>query len=457
MPGAGAGGAADRGAGMPAVDPRATTRTLTNQPQGGTIRRTVLPSGLRILTEAVPAMRSVSFGVWVRVGSRDETARLSGVSHFLEHLLFKGTRRRSALEISATIEAVGGETNAFTAKEYTCYYARMLDRHLPLAIDVVCDLVTGSVLAPPEVETERRVILAEIAMQDDEPGELVHDLFAQLLYQDHPLGRRVSGSLDSITGLSRRQIQGFYRRRYTASSVVVAAAGNLDHASAVRLVREAVAGTPLGEGAAEPASPPGPAGPPPRVRPAGALVDPKDTEQAHLLVGCLTIGRPDDRRFALDVLNNVLGGGMSSRLFQQVREERGLAYSTFSYASRFADTGLFGVYAGCAPRKVEEVLAVVRTVLRRVARDGITVEELARGKGMLAGSVVLGLEDTGSRMGRLGKGELLYERPLSDDELLARIERVSLGEVNQLAEELLASPMSVAAVGPVEAGDLPAG
>jgi predicted Zn-dependent peptidase len=402
-------------------------------------------------------MRSVSFGVWVRVGSRDETARLSGVSHFLEHLLFKGTRRRSALDISAAIEAVGGETNAFTAKEYTCFYARVLDSHLPLAIDVVCDLVTGSVLAPPDVETERRVILAEIAMQDDEPGELVHDLFAQLVYHGHPLGRRVSGSMDSIAAMTRRQIQGFYRRHYTAPSVVVAAAGSLDHATAVRLVREAVAGTPLGERTADPAPPRGPGGPPPRVRPPGSLVDPKDTEQAHLLVGCPTIGRPDERRFALDVLNNVLGGGMSSRLFQQVREERGLAYSTFSYAARFADTGLFGVYAGCAPGRVEEVLDVVRTVLSRAARHGITAAELARGKGMLAGSVVLGLEDNGSRMGRLGKGELLYERPLSDDELLARIDRVSLAEVNQLAEELLASPMSVAAVGPLDASDLPAG
>jgi predicted Zn-dependent peptidase len=436
---------------------RAKTRTLADLPRGGTIRRTVLPSGLRVLTEQVPAMRSVSFGVWVRVGSRDEVASLSGVSHFLEHLLFKGTQRRSALDISAAIEEVGGETNAFTAKEYTCFYARVLDLHLPLAIDVVCDLVTGSVLAAREVETERRVILEEIAMQDDEPGELVHDLFAQLIYGAHALGRRVSGTTESITALTRRQIHGFYQRRYVAPAMVVAAAGNLDHTRAVRLVREAVAGTPLADSADGPA----PAGPvdaaPPRRRAAGALVDPRDTEQAHLLVGCPTIGREDPRRFALDVLNNVLGGGMSSRLFQQVREERGLAYSTFSYATRFAGTGVFGVYVGCAPGKVQEVLELVRAELARVARDGITDTELVRGKGMLAGSVVLGLEDTGSRMGRLGKGELLYERPLADDELLARIGRVSLAEVNDLAAELLASPMSVAAVGPLHAADLPVG
>jgi predicted Zn-dependent peptidase len=436
---------------------RAKTRTLAHRPERGPIRRTVLPSGLRILTEQVPAMRSVAFGVWVRVGSRDEAARLSGVSHFLEHLLFKGTRRRSALDISAAIEEVGGETNAFTAKEYTCFYARVLDTHLPLAVDVVCDLVTGSVLAAPEVETERRVILAEIAMQDDEPGELVHDRFAWLLYGGHPLGRRISGSADSIGALTRRQIQGFYQRRYTAPSIVVAAAGSLDHGSAVRLVREAVAGTPLGEGSADPAPVRGGEAAPPRPRAPGTLVDSKDTEQAHLLVGCPAIGRDDERRFALDVLNNVLGGGMSSRLFQQIREERGLAYATYSYAARFAGTGLFAVYAGCAPGKVAEVLDLVRAELARAARHGITEAELVRGKGMLAGSMVLGLEDTGSRMGRLAKGELLYQRPRSDDELLARIDRVSRAEVNDLAAELLASSMSVAAVGPLHAGDLPAG
>ncbi|MPZ25192.1 MAG: insulinase family protein [Micromonosporaceae bacterium] len=444
-------------AAAPAGAPARKPGNRTARPPGSTIRRTVLPSGLRVLTEAVPAMRSATFGIWVQVGSRDETPRLSGASHFLEHLLFKGTRRRSALDISAAIEAVGGETNAFTAKEYTCYYARVLDQHLPLAIDVMCDLVTDSVLAAPDVETERRVILEEIAMQDDEPGELVHDLFAQLVYGGHPLGRRVAGTTESIAAMSRRQIQGFYRRRYTAPSMVVAAAGNLDHTGTVRLVRSAMTGTPLGDGTADPAPVRGPDGGTPRVRAPGALVDQKDTEQAHLLVGCPAIGRTDPRRFALDVLNNVLGGGMSSRLFQQVREERGLAYSTYSYTARFAGTGLFAVYVGCAPGKVEEVLDLVRAELDRAARHGITEPELARGKGMLAGSVVLGLEDTGSRMGRLGKGELLYDRPLTDDELLARIDRVSLAEVNELAAELLASPMSLAAVGPLHPNDLPAG
>jgi predicted Zn-dependent peptidase len=426
-----------------------TTETLSDDPLGGTICRTVLPSGLRVLTEAVPAMRSVSFGVWVAIGSRDEPAPLAGASHFLEHLLFKGTRRRTALEISAAIEAVGGETNAFTAKEYTCYFARVLDRHLPLAVDVVIDLVTSSVLEQSDVETERGVILEEIAMHEDEPGEEVHDLFAQVVYDGHPLGRRISGSTETIGSMTREQIHDFYQSHYTAPSIVVTAAGNLEHDRVVRLVTEAVAGTRLAGAAADPAAI-RTGGPPPAAKMRTVTV-PKDTEQAHLMLGGPTFGREDDRRFALEVLNNVLGGGMSSRLFQQIREQRGLAYSIYSYASLFAETGLMAVYAGCAPGKVEEVLELARAELANVARNGITEPELERGKGMLAGSVVLALEDTGSRMSRLGKGELLYERPLTVDELLARVDKVSLAEVNQVAEQVLATPMSLAAIGPLPA------
>jgi predicted Zn-dependent peptidase len=426
----------------------ATTRTLVDDPLGGTVRRTVLPSGLRILTEAVPTVRSVSFGVWVAVGSRDEAPRLGGVSHFLEHLLFKGTRRRSALQISADIEAVGGETNAFTAKEYTCFYARVLDDYLPLAIDVVCDLLTDSRLAPADVETERGVILEEIAMHEDEPGEEVHDLFAQAVYGQHPLGRRISGATETIAAMSRRQIFGYYRRRYTAPSIVVTAAGRLEHAEVVRLVRQALAGTPLGDSTGEPAPPrANRTRIPVRTR---SLVTRKETEQEHLVLGCPTFGRSDERRFALGVLNNVLGGGMSSRLFQAVREERGLAYATYSYTSLFAESGVFAVYAGCAPGKAEEVVDLVRAELERAARVGITDVELDRGKGMLAGSLALGLEDTGARMSRLGKGELLHDQVLSVDELRERVERVTRQQVNDLAAELLSGPSALAAVGPVD-------
>ncbi|HEV7899267.1 MAG TPA: pitrilysin family protein [Planosporangium sp.] len=419
---------------------------------GGTVRRTVLPSGLRILTEAIPAMRSVSFGIWVSIGSRDETPELSGASHFLEHLLFKGTRRRSALDISAEIEAVGGETNAFTAKEYTCYYARVLDADLPLAIDVMCDLVADSVLAEADIETERGVILEEIAMVDDEPGDEVHDLFADAVYGDRPLGRRISGTPETIAALTRDQIHTFYRGRYAAPTIVVAAAGNLDHAEVVERVTAAFARSRFFDATGLPA-PKRPCTPTVPVVGQRVKVQSKDTEQAHVVLGCAGLTRDDERRFALGALNNVLGGGMSSRLFQQIRERRGLAYSVYSYTSQYADSGLFAVYAGCAPGKVDEVLALTRDELAKVAASGVTDAEVARGKGMLKGSLVLGLEDTGSRMSRLGKGELLYREMLSVDDLLARIDAVTPDDVRAVAAEVLVNPASLAVIGPFDDHD----
>ena len=427
---------------------RAQTQTLADDPTGGTVRRTVLPNGLRILTESIPSVRSVSFGIWVAIGSRDETPALSGASHFLEHLLFKGTKARTALDISSQIEAVGGETNAFPAKEYTCYYARVLDADLPLAVEVVCDLVTDSVLAEADVETERGVILEEIAMHDDEPGEEVHDVFTELVYGDHPLGRNISGSVETISALTRRQINTFYRKRYTPSAMVVTAAGNLDHAKLVRGVRAAFERA----GFDEPAEPVARRRTNARVpmRSGQLAVRDKDTEQAHVVLGCAGYPRQEERRFALGALNNVLGGGMSSRLFQQIREQRGLAYSVYSYTTQYADSGIFAVYAGCAPGFVDEVLAISREELSRVAADGVTDDVVERGKGMLKGAVVLGLEDTGSRMSRLGKGELLHDELLSVDEVLRRVDAVTPEAVREVAQELLARPMSLAVIGPFD-------
>ena len=413
---------------------RTRTWTIADDPLGGTVRRTVLPNGLRILTEAVPAMRSVSFGVWVGVGSRDETRSLSGVSHFLEHLLFKGTRRRSAMDISSAIEAVGGETNAFTTKEYTCYYARVLDADLPLAVDVMCDLVVDSVLAESDVETERGVILEEIAMHDDEPGEEVHDLFTSATYGDHPLGRLISGTVDTISPMTRRQIQTFYHRRYTPATIVIAAAGNLDHAQwSSRSGRRS----------------PGPSGsrrPTSRARGAASATARRPrpgagswsyatrtpSRRTWCWAGPASRG-PTSAGSPSACSTTSLGGGMSSRLFQEIREKRGLAYSVYSYTSQYADTGLFGVYAGCAPGKVDEVLALTREELARVAADGLTAEEITRGKGMYKGSLVLGLEDTGSRMSRLGKGELLYDELLSVDDILARVDAVTAEQIHEVA------------------------
>jgi len=423
------------------------TRTLTASPDGGVVRRTVLPGGLRVISEAVPGVRSVAFGVWVGVGSRDETPALAGASHYLEHLLFKGTRRRDALAIAAELEAVGGELNAFTAKEYTCYYARVLDNDLPLAVDVICDMVTSSLVAARDVDGERSVILEEIAMHDDDPGDAVHDIFAAAVWPASPLGRPVLGTVDSISAMSRSSIAGYYRRRYRPGNLVIAAAGNVDHAALVRLVKRAFADIAVSE-SDEPAAP-RVGGAAPLFAPAKTVVS-RPTEQANLILGSPGIARRDDRRFALGVLNAALGGGMSSRLFQEVREKRGLAYSVYSFTSHYADTGLVGVYAGCAPAKAREVLDICREQLHLVGTSGLTAEELDRGKGQMRGGLVLGLEDTGSRMSRLGKAELVYGELMTVDEILAAIDAVTIDDVHEIATVLFGAPQAIAAVGPYD-------
>jgi predicted Zn-dependent peptidase len=429
--------------------PRTSTRTLEKgDGGGGLVRHTVLPTGLRVITEAMPTVRSVTVGIWVGVGSRDEAPSLAGASHYLEHLLFKGTRRRDALTISSAIDAVGGEMNAFTSKEYTCFYARVLDTDLPLAVDVVCDLVTSSVIKSADVESERGVILEEIAMHEDDPTDMVHDQFAQVLFGDGPLGRPVLGSVDSIESIGRGPIAGYYRRRYRPQDMVVAVAGNVDHANVVRLVRKAFGTAGFGDLEARPS----PARVGDRRLPGvgGVRVVRRTTEQANVVLGTPGVSRRDDRRFALGVLNAALGGGMSSRLFQEVREKRGLAYSVYSYHAQYADAGLFGVYAGCVPRKVDDVLAICRDELEKVASHGITLDELERGKGQLRGSLVLGLEDTGSRMSRIGKAELVYGELLSVDQVINRIDGVSLDEVSAIAVDVLAARPTLAVVGPFD-------
>ena len=425
------------------------TRTLEKgDGGGGLVRHTVLPGGLRIVTEAMPTVRSVTVGIWVGVGSRDEAPTLAGASHYLEHLLFKGTRRRDAMTISSAIDAVGGEMNAFTSKEYTCFYARVLDTDLPLAVDMVCDLVTSSVIKAADVESERGVILEEIAMHEDDPTDMVHDQFAQVLFGAGPLGRPVLGSVESIETIGRSAIAGYYRRRYRPQDMVVAVAGNIDHASVVRLVKAAFVTAGLADESAAPAGPR--LGLQRAAGVGGVRVIRRTTEQANVVIGTPGVSRRDDRRFALGVLNAALGGGMSSRLFQEVREKRGLAYSVYSYHAQYADTGLFGIYAGCVPRKVDDVLAICREEVEKVTDHGITAEELERGKGQLRGSLVLGLEDTGSRMSRIGKAELVYGELLSVDNIIDRINKVSLDDVSSVAAEVLAAKPTLAVVGPFD-------
>ncbi|MFG2427798.1 M16 family metallopeptidase [Streptomyces sp. NPDC048590] len=428
----------------------ARTQTLLKGSNGiGTVRRTVLPGGLRVVTETLPSVRSATFGIWANVGSRDETPSLNGATHYLEHLLFKGTAKRSALDISSAIDAVGGEMNAFTAKEYTCYYARVLDTDLPLAIDVVCDMLTGSLIAPEDVDAERGVILEEIAMTEDDPGDCVHDLFAHTMLGDTPLGRPVLGTVDTINALNQGQIARFYKKHYDPTHLVVAAAGNVDHATVVRQVRKAFerAGA-LGRTDAVPT--------PPRagsrtLRATGRVeVLNRKTEQAHVVLGMPGLARTDERRWALGVLNTALGGGMSSRLFQEVREKRGLAYSVYSYTSGFADCGLFGVYAGCRPSQVHDVLKICRDELDRVSSDGLDDEEIARAVGQLAGSTVLGLEDTGALMNRIGKSELCWGEQMSVDEMLAKIAAVTPDEVRAVAADVLGQRPSLSVIGPLK-------
>jgi predicted Zn-dependent peptidase len=415
------------------------------------VRRTVLPGGLRVITESLPAVRSAALGIWNGVGSRDEDRAHAGATHYLEHLLFKGTPRRSALEISASIDAVGGALNAFTAKEYTCYYARVLDSDLPLAIDVLSDMVTSSLIEPREVDAERGVILEEIAMNEDEPSDLVHEAFTTLLFGDTPLGRPTLGTVDSINSISRDQIFEYYRAKYTPDSLVVAAAGNLEHDQVVELVREAFG--PVLTGDREPA--------PPRLtgssaqdnKNTGVRLLSRPTEQANLVLGCAGLARNDDRRFALLVLDAAMGGGSSSRLFQEVREKRGLAYSIGSFAGQHAECGMWAIYAGCLPAKADEVLDICQSEIAKLLAGGLTDEELARGKGQLRGSMVLSLEDPSSRMIRLGKSELVYPRLEPVDEILASIEAVTQDDVREVAEQVLGAPKALAVVGPFDDAD----
>jgi predicted Zn-dependent peptidase len=399
------------------------------------------------VTEQVPGVRSAAVGVFVGVGSRDETPTLNGASHFLEHLLFKGTGSRTAMDISSALDAVGGEFNAYTAREYTCYHARVLDEDLPVAVDVLGDMLTSSLIAPEDVEAEREVILDEIAMHDDDPDDVVHNLFAAKAWQGSPLSRPIAGTTESIQALSRAQVDRYYRSRYVAPAMTVAVAGNIEHGDVVRLVRKAFARRDfLADVDARPMAPR--LAETPRATKPGDVRTSRAFEQVNQVLGMRGLTRSDQRRYALGVLNAAFGGGSSSRLFQEVREHRGLAYSVYSFATSYSDAGMVGVSAGSLPGKAGDVLDVVRAELARVVEAGLTQDELDRGRGQMRGGLVLSLEDTGSRMTRLGEVELFQERLLSLDEVLARLDAVTLDDVNVLAADLFSRPETLAVVGP---------
>jgi predicted Zn-dependent peptidase len=414
------------------------------------VRRTVLPSGVRILSERVPGARSATIGFWVAVGSRDEHPATYGSTHFLEHLLFKGTPTRSAFDIAISFDAVGGEHNALTAKEYTCYYAKIQDKDLPMAVDVLADMFISSVIDPGEFETERGVILEELAMADDDPGDVVSERFFEAVLGEHPLGRPIGGSPETITAVTRDAVWSHYRSNYRPQDLVVTVAGAVDHDALVERVQAALerAGWDLGVDTA-----------PVERRSAAAgvvergsdlvLVD-RAIEQVNVIVGSTALTALDNRRPTLAVLNSILGGGMSSRLFQEIREKRGLAYSVYSFSPGYSDAGLMGMYAGCSPAKVGQVVELMLAEFDKLARDGVTSEEMERARGQMSGASALALEDSDTRMSRLGRSEITLGEFQDLDESLRRLSLVTADGVRELAEDLVSRPLSIAAVGSVE-------
>jgi len=417
---------------------------------GTVVRRTVLPGGARVFTEHMPGLRSATFGAWVGVGSRDEAEGHFGSTHFLEHLLFKGTERRTAMDIAAGFDAVGGEANAATGKEHTCYYARVLDSDLPMAIDVIGDMVTSATIDPDEVEVERGVILEELAMNEDDPADVVHEQFAAAVLGENPLGRPIGGTPDSIRAIGRDKIWEHYKANYRPDTMVFAAAGGVDHDEVVEMVSDAlVRGGWSLDGSVVPVSRRSASIDLAGVPDAGSIREIyRPVEQANVIVGSTGPSATDPRRWALTVLNAVLGGSMSSRLFQEIRERRGLAYSTYSFAAGYGGIGTFGLYAGCAPKNVEIVEQLMHGELEKIAEHGISKAELERAIGQLSGGVVLGLEDSGSRMSRLGRAELVHGEFLGLAESLSRVQAVTNEDVKSLAEDLANRPRTVVRVGP---------
>jgi len=417
---------------------------------GALLRRTILPSGVRILSERVPGAQSATVGYWVAVGSRDEHPETYGSTHFLEHLLFKGTATRSALDIAVAFDEVGGENNALTAKEHTCYYAKIRDVDLPMAVAVLADMVTSSVLDVEEFESERGVILEELAAADDDPADVVGERLFEAVFGDHPLGRPIGGSPASITAVGRDAVWSHYRANYRPQDLVVTVAGAVDHDALVSWVQAGLttAGWDLSAEHA-PVSRRHPA-PPTHGHPASRALVNRPIEQTNIMLGVPGLDARDERRSILVTLNSVLGGGMSSRLFQEIREKRGLAYSVYSFASTYSDGGLVGLYAGCSPQRAGQVAELMRDEFRRVAADGITDDELRRAIGQLGGASALALEDSDTRMSRLGRSELTMGEFVDLDESLRRLSAVARDDVRELAAELAAGPLSVAAVGAVD-------
>ena len=417
---------------------------------GSTVRRTILPSGVRVLTETVPGAASASVSFSVAVGSRDETNNHFGSTHFLEHLLFKGTSKRTALDIAVAFDSVGGSSNASTGKEHTSYYARVQDKALPIAVEVIGDMLTSSLIDPVEFESERTVILEELAMNDDDPEDVAHEAFFEAVLGDHPLGRPIGGTPQTITDVSREAVWEHYKANYRPQDLVVAAAGGVDHNQLIELVEKSLSeagwdlaakNLPVGRRNTEQAN---------ISRSHDLKVISRPTAQANILVGMQGLVADDPRRYAMGILNTVLGGGMSSRLFQEIREKRGLAYSVYSFNQGYSDGAVFGLYAGCSPKKTTEVTKLLLEEFNKVASDGITQAELDLAKGNISGGLALKFESSQARMSRLISSEIINGQFIDLDSTLASFEAVTLREVQQLAADIAARDRTIVAVGDIK-------
>jgi predicted Zn-dependent peptidase len=403
-----------------------------------------LPNGLRVVSERVPYIQSVSIGIWVDVGARHERPAEAGMTHFIEHMLFKGTERRDAKALASEIESVGGSLNAFTEKEYTVYYAKALAEHAPLVMDVLADMLLCSKMDPVEFEREQNVVIEEIKRYEDTPDDIVHDLFARAVWPSHPLGRPIVGTAHSVSRLTPQSLRSFMETHYTPSRIVVAAAGNISHRAACRLAGHHL-GRMGGKGAVPSLRRPGVRG--------ARLQRSKRSEQVHFCVGAPTYAQCDDRRYPLTILDMVLGGNMSSRLFQEVREKRGLAYAIGSYMSSFRDTGLLTIYGGTSASTLSEVLDVTMGELDLVRRHGLTDDEIERAKTQIRGSLIIGLESMSNRMMRLGKSTLYHDRVIPLAEIVDDVHRVTSADIVEVAREVLdADRLSYAAIGPFRRG-----
>lgn len=406
----------------------------------------VLDNGLSIVLEKIPHVRSVTIGVWVKVGSIYEKGRVSGMSHFIEHMLFKGTKTRDAQEIAATLDRVGGQLNAFSSKEFTCYYAKVIDQHIGIAIDLLSDLILNSTFDAREIKREKKVVMEEIKMYEDSPDELIHEIFAQELWSGSPWGQPILGIRENIEVITRKDIREFFDAFYKPSNIVVSIAGSIDQEETVARIEKAFAkmkGTGLQRRFLVPKTK------------SGMIVRNKDIEQVHLCVGMPGFSKSDKDKYALTVLSIALGGGMSSRLFQEIREKRGLVYTIYSYQTDYRQTGLFNVYAGTSKENIPPLLELVLVELDKISAKGFSEDELLRAREQLKGSLILGLESTSNRMSRLARLEIYFKKNISMDSLIKKIDSITNEDIIRVMGRIYSNDkLLIAALGPVDAGDL---